>query len=172
MTHLPTSLLVHWVGRFCDARQEWRGRTQVWNYNGSSNTKQLYQLCKSVRWPWGVCGLDQCSCHSTHSRLPVVLLQVLIRRLKKDVLTQLPPKIRQRVPLNVGTADLRKAQKTMKQLDERRNMGEILASDDPEEALAARNEDRNEFMEAYREIGECTGLLVVSATSGYGTGRS
>ena len=60
----------------------------------------------------------------------------------------------------------------MKQLDERRNMGEILASDDPDEALAARNEDRNEFMEAYREIGECTGLLVVSATSGYGTGRS
>lgn len=120
----------------------------------------------------GVCGLDQCSCHSTHSRLRVVLLQVLIRRLKKDVLTQLPPKIRQRVPLNVGTADLRKAQKTMKQLDERRNMGEILASDDPDEALAARNEDRNEFMEAYREIGECTGLLVVSAASSYGTGRS
>ena len=34
--------------------------------------------------------------------------QILIRRLKKDVLTQLPPKIRQRVPLDIPASEKRK----------------------------------------------------------------
>ncbi|EDQ88437.1 uncharacterized protein MONBRDRAFT_26139 [Monosiga brevicollis MX1] len=45
------------------------------------------------------------------------LRAIMIRRLKKDVLSQLPPKRRQRVLLDVGEADLKRVQQIKQQLD-------------------------------------------------------
>uniref|UniRef100_A0ACB8G2F4 Uncharacterized protein n=1 Tax=Sphaerodactylus townsendi TaxID=933632 RepID=A0ACB8G2F4_9SAUR len=55
--------------KYCDARFRFFGRRKQWDCRGASNLDELHQLLSSV----------------------------MIRRLKKEVLTQLPPKIRQRI---------------------------------------------------------------------------
>lgn len=61
--------------RYCAAHQEWAGRKQVWNFKGSSNLGELQDRLRS--------GL-------------------MVRRLKKDVLTDLPPKVRGLVTLEAN----------------------------------------------------------------------
>ena len=61
--------------RYCDAHQEWAGRKQVWNFKGSSNLPELQDRLRA--------GL-------------------MVRRLKADVLQDLPPKVRGLVTLEAS----------------------------------------------------------------------
>ncbi|XP_033126566.1 DNA annealing helicase and endonuclease ZRANB3-like [Anneissia japonica] len=61
--------------RFCDAGWRYFGRTKTWDTSGASNLEELHSKLKS---------------------------SVLIRREKKDVLHQLPPKQRQKVPFDLA----------------------------------------------------------------------
>ncbi|XP_061464906.1 DNA annealing helicase and endonuclease ZRANB3 isoform X2 [Rhineura floridana] len=59
--------------KYCDARVRFFGKRQQWDCRGASNLDELHQL----------------------------LSNIMIRRLKNEVLTQLPPKIRQRIPFDL-----------------------------------------------------------------------
>jgi SWI/SNF-related matrix-associated actin-dependent regulator 1 of chromatin subfamily A len=61
--------------RYCAAFQEWVGRKQVWNFKGSSNLDELQDRLRSG---------------------------VMVRRLKRDVLKDLPPKVRGLVTLETN----------------------------------------------------------------------
>ncbi|NXQ63901.1 ZRAB3 endonuclease, partial [Anthoscopus minutus] len=62
--------------KYCDARVRFFGKRRQWDCRGASNLEELHQL----------------------------LSEIMIRRLKKDVLTQLPPKVRQRIPFDLPQA--------------------------------------------------------------------
>ncbi|KAM4869545.1 DNA annealing helicase and endonuclease ZRANB3-like [Urocitellus parryii] len=59
--------------RYCNARIRYFGKRPQWDYRGASNLKELHHL----------------------------LNDIMIRRLKTEVLTQLPPKIRQHIPFDL-----------------------------------------------------------------------
>ncbi|XP_019060382.1 DNA annealing helicase and endonuclease ZRANB3 isoform X5 [Fukomys damarensis] len=59
--------------RYCNAHIRYFGKRPQWDYRGASNLNELHQL----------------------------LSDIMIRRLKTEVLTQLPPKIRQRIPFDL-----------------------------------------------------------------------
>lgn len=59
--------------RFCNAHYRYFGTRRQWDCRGASNLDQLHKA----------------------------LSQIMIRRLKRDVLTQLPPKVRQRIPFDL-----------------------------------------------------------------------
>ncbi|XP_069081160.1 DNA annealing helicase and endonuclease ZRANB3 isoform X1 [Pleurodeles waltl] len=59
--------------QYCNAHMRHFGRRTQWDYRGASNLNELHQR----------------------------LNRIMIRRLKQDVLTQLPPKIRQRIPFDL-----------------------------------------------------------------------
>ncbi|KAM3585176.1 uncharacterized protein V6R79_009542 [Siganus canaliculatus] len=59
--------------KFCNAHYRYFGPRKQWDCRGASNLKELHQR----------------------------LSQIMIRRLKADVLSQLPPKIRQRIPFDL-----------------------------------------------------------------------
>ncbi|NXY84303.1 ZRAB3 endonuclease, partial [Alcedo cyanopectus] len=62
--------------KYCNARVRFFGKRAQWDCRGASNLEELHQL----------------------------LSEIMIRRLKSDVLTQLPPKIRQRIPFDLPQA--------------------------------------------------------------------
>ncbi|XP_071666866.1 DNA annealing helicase and endonuclease ZRANB3 isoform X5 [Patagioenas fasciata] len=62
--------------KYCNARVRFFGKRTQWDCRGASNLEQLHQL----------------------------LSEIMIRRLKNDVLTQLPPKVRQRIPFDLPQA--------------------------------------------------------------------
>ncbi|NXI56037.1 ZRAB3 endonuclease, partial [Chloroceryle aenea] len=62
--------------KYCNARIRFFGKRRQWDCRGASNLEELHQL----------------------------LSEIMIRRLKNDVLTQLPPKIRQRIPFDLPQA--------------------------------------------------------------------
>ncbi|XP_061861169.1 DNA annealing helicase and endonuclease ZRANB3 isoform X7 [Colius striatus] len=62
--------------KYCNARVRFFGRRTMWDCRGASNLEELHQL----------------------------LSEIMIRRLKNDVLTQLPPKVRQRIPFDLPQA--------------------------------------------------------------------
>ncbi|XP_027691538.1 DNA annealing helicase and endonuclease ZRANB3 isoform X5 [Vombatus ursinus] len=62
--------------RYCNAHVRYFGKRAQWDSRGASNLGELHQL----------------------------LSNIMIRRLKTEVLTQLPPKIRQRVPFDLPSA--------------------------------------------------------------------
>ncbi|NXW61668.1 ZRAB3 endonuclease, partial [Eurystomus gularis] len=62
--------------KYCDARVRFFGKRSQWDCRGASNLEELHQL----------------------------LSEIMIRRLKNDVLTQLPPKVRQRIPFDLPQA--------------------------------------------------------------------
>ncbi|XP_049745189.1 DNA annealing helicase and endonuclease ZRANB3 isoform X2 [Elephas maximus indicus] len=62
--------------RYCNAHVRYFGRRPLWDCRGASNLNELHQL----------------------------LSDIMIRRLKSEVLTQLPPKIRQRIPFDLPAA--------------------------------------------------------------------
>ncbi|KAL8183241.1 UNVERIFIED_CONTAM: Swi SNF matrix associated, actin dependent regulator of chromatin [Gekko kuhli] len=64
---------MEYAKKFCNARVRFFGRRQQWDCRGASNLDELHNL----------------------------LSNIMIRRLKKEVLTQLPPKIRQRIPFDL-----------------------------------------------------------------------
>ncbi|NXE91444.1 ZRAB3 endonuclease, partial [Menura novaehollandiae] len=62
--------------KYCNARVRFFGKRKQWDCRGASNLEELHQL----------------------------LSEIMIRRLKSDVLTQLPPKVRQRIPFDLPQA--------------------------------------------------------------------
>ncbi|XP_073926741.1 DNA annealing helicase and endonuclease ZRANB3 isoform X3 [Castor canadensis] len=62
--------------RYCNAHIRYFGKRPQWDCRGASNLNELHQL----------------------------LSDIMIRRLKTEVLTQLPPKIRQRIPFDLPSA--------------------------------------------------------------------
>ncbi|NWI43397.1 ZRAB3 endonuclease, partial [Picathartes gymnocephalus] len=62
--------------KYCDARVRFFGKRRQWDCRGASNLEELHQL----------------------------LSEIMIRRLKNDVLSQLPPKVRQRIPFDLPQA--------------------------------------------------------------------
>ncbi|KAM5271133.1 DNA annealing helicase and endonuclease ZRANB3 isoform 4-T8 [Hipposideros larvatus] len=62
--------------RYCNAHMRYFGKRSQWDCRGASNLNELHQL----------------------------LSDIMIRRLKTQVLTQLPPKIRQRIPFDLPSA--------------------------------------------------------------------
>ncbi|NXS07561.1 ZRAB3 endonuclease, partial [Neodrepanis coruscans] len=62
--------------KYCNARVRFFGKKARWDCRGASNLEELHQL----------------------------LSEIMIRRLKNDVLTQLPPKVRQRIPFDLPPA--------------------------------------------------------------------
>ncbi|NWX81552.1 ZRAB3 endonuclease, partial [Nothoprocta pentlandii] len=62
--------------KYCNARVRFFGKRTQWDCRGASNLEELHQL----------------------------LSEIMIRRLKSDVLTQLPPKVRQRIPFDLPQA--------------------------------------------------------------------
>ncbi|NXE07000.1 ZRAB3 endonuclease, partial [Lophotis ruficrista] len=62
--------------KYCNARVRFFGKRTLWDCRGASNLEELHQL----------------------------LSEIMIRRLKCDVLTQLPPKVRQRIPFDLPQA--------------------------------------------------------------------
>ncbi|XP_012783662.2 DNA annealing helicase and endonuclease ZRANB3 isoform X2 [Ochotona princeps] len=67
---------IDYAKRYCNAHIRYYGRRSQWDYRGASNLNELHQL----------------------------LSNIMIRRLKSEVLTQLPPKIRQRIPFDLPSA--------------------------------------------------------------------
>ncbi|XP_076199213.1 DNA annealing helicase and endonuclease ZRANB3 isoform X3 [Aptenodytes patagonicus] len=62
--------------KYCNARVRFFGKRTQWDCRGASNLEELHQL----------------------------LSEIMIRRLKNDVLTQLPPKVRRRIPFDLPQA--------------------------------------------------------------------
>ncbi|KAM6131575.1 DNA annealing helicase and endonuclease ZRANB3 [Phoenicopterus ruber ruber] len=62
--------------KYCNAHVRFFGKRTQWDCRGASNLEELHQL----------------------------LSEIMIRRLKNDVLTQLPPKVRQRIPFDLPQA--------------------------------------------------------------------
>ncbi|NXA52194.1 ZRAB3 endonuclease, partial [Nothocercus julius] len=62
--------------KYCNARVRFFGKRTQWDCRGASNLEELHEL----------------------------LSEIMIRRLKNDVLTQLPPKVRQRIPFDLPQA--------------------------------------------------------------------
>ena len=65
--------------RYCNAHEEWHGRTKHWDFSGHSNLEELQERLRST---------------------------IMVRRLKADVLKELPPKRRQVISLPWGTGGL------------------------------------------------------------------
>ncbi|KFP92233.1 DNA annealing helicase and endonuclease ZRANB3, partial [Apaloderma vittatum] len=62
--------------KYCNAHVRFFGKRTQWDCRGASNLEELHQL----------------------------LSEIMVRRLKDDVLTQLPPKVRQRIPFDLPQA--------------------------------------------------------------------
>lgn len=67
---------IEYAKRYCNAQIRYFGRRRQWDCRGASNLSELHQL----------------------------LSDIMIRRLKSEVLSQLPPKVRQRIPFDLPPA--------------------------------------------------------------------
>ncbi|KAK2166039.1 hypothetical protein LSH36_43g04003 [Paralvinella palmiformis] len=77
--------------RYCNAQYRYFGRIRKWVTDGASNLEELENLLKT---------------------------KLMIRRLKRDVLTQLPPKQRQRITFELKESDVKKElDRTFEQLN-------------------------------------------------------
>ncbi|XP_051003261.1 LOW QUALITY PROTEIN: DNA annealing helicase and endonuclease ZRANB3 [Acomys russatus] len=67
---------IEYAKRYCNAQIRYFGKRRQWDCRGASNLSELHQL----------------------------LSDIMIRRLKSEVLSQLPPKVRQRIPFDLPPA--------------------------------------------------------------------
>ncbi|XP_028627317.1 DNA annealing helicase and endonuclease ZRANB3 isoform X2 [Grammomys surdaster] len=67
---------IEYAKRYCNAHVRYFGKRRQWDCRGASNLSELHQL----------------------------LNDIMIRRLKSEVLSQLPPKVRQRIPFDLPPA--------------------------------------------------------------------
>lgn len=108
-----------------------------------SYTKQ-YCNARRGRFGWDVSGL------SNAEELHAKLKQIMIRRLKADVLHELPPKQRSMVPVPISKSKRKECENIMQQLKETRQSVQDLVG---EEAYGANFEARRLLMEAYQASG-------------------
>lgn len=106
-------------------------------------TKQ-YCNARRGRFGWDVNGL------SNADELHQKLQQVMVRRLKSDVLQELPPKQRSIVPIPVTKSKVKECQELMQELKDTRQSVSELAGD---EASSANFDARQLLMQAYQASG-------------------
>ena len=113
--------------RYCAGYQKWVGRKAVWDFSGASHLDELQEKLRAT---------------------------VMVRRLKADVLTDLPPKRRQIIPLAVnGAAEVVKTQ-----------LAKWDAHEDRVETLRARLElaeaggDETEYSRVAKELSDETSV--------------
>ncbi|XP_032771438.1 DNA annealing helicase and endonuclease ZRANB3 [Rattus rattus] len=70
---------MEYAKRYCNAHIRYFGKRRQWDCRGASNLSELHQL----------------------------LNDIMIRRLKSEVLSQLPPKVRQRIPFDLAPATVK-----------------------------------------------------------------
>ena len=108
--------------RYCNGHQEQIGRDKfVWNFDGASHLDELQTNLRS---------------------------SIMIRRLKKDVLTELPPKVRQIVPLPTNGS----AAAVKKEMEEWRKHEEQLARLRAAVDLAHASGNQQEYEDAVRAL--------------------
>ncbi|XP_039997891.1 DNA annealing helicase and endonuclease ZRANB3 isoform X2 [Xiphias gladius] len=91
--------------KFCNAHYRYFGRRRQWDCRGASNLEELHQR----------------------------LSQIMIRRLKAEVLSQLPPKIRQRIPFDLPKEASKEASASFAEWERlMKGLGSgVLATDNP-----------------------------------------
>lgn len=109
-------------------------------------TKYTKQHCNARRgrFGWDVNGL------SNADELHQKLQQVMVRRLKSDVLHELPPKQRSIVPIQIAKGKVKECQELMQELKDTRQSVSELAGD---EASSADFDARRLLMQAYQASG-------------------
>ena len=109
----------------------------------TSYTKK-YCNARRGRFGWDVNGLSNAD--ELHSKLK----QIMIRRLKSDVLDELPPKQRSIIPITIPKSKRKECQSLIKELKETRQSVSDLIGDD---AFGAHMEARKLLMQAYQSSG-------------------
>ncbi|XP_078537933.1 DNA annealing helicase and endonuclease ZRANB3 isoform X2 [Lissotriton helveticus] len=87
--------------QYCNAHMRHFGRRTQWDYKGASNLGELHQR----------------------------LNMIMIRRLKQDVLTQLPPKIRQRIPFDLPKDVAKEMNSSFEEYEKLMRAPDLLASE-------------------------------------------
>lgn len=105
--------------RYCDGHQEYAGRQLVWNFDGASNLEELQERLRAT---------------------------CMVRRLKKDVLTELPPKRRQIVRLGGDEEAVEREWAAWRSFEDE---AEMAASD---LALAKDSGNETEYIEAVKKL--------------------
>lgn len=119
--------------RYCNARQVPAGRRLVWDLNGASNLGELQDLLRS---------------------------RVLVRRLKREVLAELPPKVRQVIEVRNGTTpEVEREEEALDRFrawyEEARALVDLAAASGDTEAWKAQVERLREGVRAFfSEISE------------------
>ena len=110
---------------------------------------QKYCNARRGRFGWDVSGVS--NANELHSKLR----KVMVRRLKSQVLTELPPKQRTMVPIAITqTQHKKECQSLMNDLNQsRQSVAELLDDNNTEGAFGARSEARRLLMEAYQATG-------------------
>jgi SWI/SNF-related matrix-associated actin-dependent regulator 1 of chromatin subfamily A len=113
--------------RYCDAKQVPAGRRLVWDFSGASNLDELHRLLRQ---------------------------RIMIRRLKADVLNELPPKVRQVVHLDVDDRIARLIQLEREALEEARLDAEV-------DAMLRRIEEggADEWLDAVERLVDVTSSI-------------
>jgi hypothetical protein len=116
-------------------------------------TKQ-YCNARRGRFGWDISGLSNAD--ELHSKLR----QIMVRRLKADVLDELPPKQRTMVPISIPKSKRKECQALMKELSDTRQSVADLVGD---EAYGANFEARKLLMQAY----QCSGVAKTEGVCDY-----
>ncbi|KAL7512709.1 hypothetical protein ACHAXN_009750 [Cyclotella atomus] len=134
---------------------------KILNKYGMKYTEFTRRYCnaKPTRFGWDVKGV------SNAEELHTKLKKVMVRRLKSEVLHDLPAKQRSMVPVDVVNAtDKEKCSDLIRQLNTvRHSLAEILDEACDEDANAARFESRSLLMQAY----QASGIAKAPATTDY-----
>lgn len=116
---------------------------------GKSFWAYAKRYCNARRRFWGMDTTGASNLEELHGKLQ----EVMIRRLKRDVLQQLPAKRRQRVRVEIGAAQRKLVQPHLDALDA--EFATLSGADaDIESLLSARHEARRLLMAAYKATGE------------------
>jgi SWI/SNF-related matrix-associated actin-dependent regulator 1 of chromatin subfamily A len=105
----------HFLKRYCDAHQELRGREWRWVFDGASNLDELQERLRST---------------------------LMIRRLKQDVLLELPPKRRSIIPLETKWVEPENIKRQL----------EAMEAADAELRLARTEDDRAAYAAAAEKL--------------------
>lgn len=126
----------HFLKRYCDAHKELRGRQWQWVFDGASNLDELQERLRS---------------------------SVMIRRLKQDVLTELPPKRRSIIPLETKWVDPENIRERLLAMEAADAELRLARSEDDKAAYAAAAEKLKYVQEvAFEEMAKYRHQLALS----------
>jgi SWI/SNF-related matrix-associated actin-dependent regulator 1 of chromatin subfamily A len=113
-------------------------------FGNYTNYTKKYCNAHRGRFGWDVAGLSNAD--ELHGKLQ----QIMVRRLKADVLTELPPKQRSIIPIAISKDKIKECQSLMAELREtRQSVSELVGED----AYGANSEARQLMMRAFQASG-------------------